>query len=168
MTAGLPTRDAVIDDNRPLGEARDWLRERIDDGEACPCCGQFAKVYRRTINSGMAVLLLALYRAAQPGEWVKVPSLGGQGGDITKCRYWELIEPQPDLTRDDGSNRTGWWRLTYRGVEFILDRLAVPKYARVYDGRLLNLTGPPVTIRDALGARFNYDELMAGDTQHDR
>ena len=33
-----------------LDEAKAWLRDQVDDGAHCPCCGQFAKVYKRRIH----------------------------------------------------------------------------------------------------------------------
>ena len=45
----------------------------------------------------------------------------------------------------------------------ITDRIAVPEYARIYNGRCLQLDDTTTTtIKQALGQRFHYDELMAG------
>ncbi len=38
----------------------------------------------------------------------------------------------------------------------------VPRHALIYDGRLLRLEGELVGIRDCLGDKFDYDELMSG------
>lgn len=157
---------------RTLDEAREWLRNQIDDGATCPLCAQHAKVYRRTITSPMALALIAIYRHAPIGTWVDVPALAATmrtgskrptGGDEAKTRYWGLLEPMPDAKREDGSTRTGWWRLTGPGADFVRGDLIVPKHARIYDGRLLALddTAGMIGIRDALGTRFDYDELMA-------
>ena len=102
---------------------------------------------------------------------VDVPALAAEmrtgskrptGGDEAKTRYWGLLEAMPDAKREDGSTRTGWWRLTGRGADFVRGDLLVPKHARIYDGRLLGLddTAGVIGIRDALGSRFDYDELM--------
>ena len=53
------------DDGMTLGEARDWLRERIEDGEECPCCRQFAKVYRRRLYATMTGNELAAHMKAR-------------------------------------------------------------------------------------------------------
>jgi hypothetical protein len=46
-------------------------------------------------------------------------------------------------------------------MAFVLGESTVPKYAYVYDGRLLKLDGGEyVTIRDALGTKFHYRDLM--------
>jgi hypothetical protein len=146
-------------DTMTLREARDELRGLVDHGHRCPCCTQFAKVYRRKLHSQMAVALIKLYRAGAAYEWVHLPAVTRMGGDSAKARYWGLIVEETER-RDDGG-RSGWWQLTEDGIAFVTMRLRVPKYARVYDGRCLGLHGEPVTICECLGSRFSYDELMA-------
>jgi hypothetical protein len=103
-----------------------------------------------------------VYRAAGTG-WAHVPSvhpsLAGNGGDLSKLRYWGLVV-EFDATRDDGG-RPGLWRITDLGERFVLGRVTVPSHAVVFLARLLRLDGDDMTVRDALGERFDYDELMA-------
>jgi hypothetical protein len=148
----------------PLSEVRDWLFERADEGVACPACTQFTKVYKRTLTSHTARIMIAMHRCHENGEeWVYLPGLGLGHADEAKARYWGLIEGRPDELRADGSSRTGWWRLTPAGRQFVLRMLRVPKYARIFDGDVLNLmAGETVDIDDVLGTRFNYDDLMRG------
>jgi len=147
-------------DAMTLGDARDELRTLVDEGHRCPLCTQFAKVYKRTIHSTMAVELIRFYRAAGR-EPFDLPSLTTKrSGDPAKLRYWGLLRAL-DGERDDGSDRVGIWQVTELGERFVLGRASVPKYARVYDGRCLGLHGKPVTIRECLGERFDYRELMA-------
>ena len=154
----------VVRDSTPLRQVREWLIERRDQGEQCPCCGQFAKVYRRKIHSTMARDLTQLWRAASY-EWTHVPTaLGSHGrsvGDLAKMAYWGLMEEMPAV-REDGSSRSGWWRITNSGGKYVRGELYVSKYALVYDGKVLSLEGEQVGIRDALGTKFNYDDLMRG------
>lgn len=147
-----------------LTQAQAWLRNRVNEGERCPCCNQFAKVYRRKINSGMARALVAMYRYAGT-DWLHKPTalsgLGAAARDESLLRYWSLIEEATE-PRDDGG-RAGWWRVTPHGEQFLLGHATVPKYVFVYDGRLLSLDqSERVSIHDALGDRFNYGDLMAG------
>lgn len=147
-------------DDMTLKEARDLLRTLVDDGHACPLCTRFAKVYRRKVTSSMARMLIRMYRAGGT-DWVYLPSLRDGNGamDTTMTQYWGLIEEER-VKREDGG-RAGWWRLTPLATRFVLGQATVPKYARIYDGRCLGLTGEPVTIHDCLGSKFNYRELMA-------
>jgi hypothetical protein len=147
-------------DDGTLREARDWLRERVDEGATCPCCTQLAKVYRRRIHATLARAIITLYRHGGAGQFVHAPSLPGDTHEISQAVWWGLIQEDEAVREDRG--RAGWWRVTPRGVAFILQETQVPKYARVYDGRCLGLTGDPVWISDALGAKFSYADLMAG------
>lgn len=145
-----------------LADAKQWLREQLDGGAPCPCCTQFAKVYRRKITSRQVRALIRVWRSAGT-DWCHVttvhPSLAGDGGELSRLRYWGLLE-EADERREDGG-RAGWWRVTDRGEQYVLGRTTVPKYAHIYDSRCLALSGDLVSVRDALGTKFNYAELMA-------
>lgn len=148
-----------LDESVPLGHAKQWLRDRVEDGAECPCCTQYAKVYRRKINSGMARALINQWRAAgqqlvhTKDLWLKFSK------EAAQLQWWGLIA-QDQTPRDDGG-QSGWWNITDLGADFIRNRLSVPKYAYVYDGRLLRLdTSKSVNIIDCLGTRFDYQELM--------
>jgi hypothetical protein len=155
----------VVTDDSTLGEAKDWLRERVDNGAACPCCTQFAKVYTRKINSSQARALVLQYAKYRRG-WAHLPALrmlqGAQhSNEEPKLRYWGLLEEESDLRPDGG--RAGWWRVTRRAEMFVHEEIKVQKYARIYDGRCLGLKGELIGIKDALGSRFDLGELMRGD-----
>jgi hypothetical protein len=83
-----------------------------------------------------------------------------RGGEPAKLVYWEMIEEEPKVREDGG--RAGWWRITGLGIEWLHSRVSVPTYARVYDGRLLSLTGDPFWVKDAVKERFDLRELMEG------
>ncbi len=144
-----------------LAEAQELLRGQVDQGARCPCCTQYAKVYRRKINSGMAHALIIMFRHARR-DWFKMPDISDrwQSRDEAILAYWGLIVESLDK-RDDGG-RAGWWQITDVGERFVLDQMRLPKYARIYDGRCLGLVGEPQGIRDALGTKFNYRDLMDG------
>jgi hypothetical protein len=143
-----------------LAAAKSWLAARLDKGARCPCCGQFARVYKRQINAAMARALITMYHHDRY-EFMHLPTVTGYGGDAAKLVYWGLIEEEATVRADGG--RSGWWRLTSGGRAYVLGQIKVPQYAAVYDGRLLpdNPHGPERDIRDALGKRFDYRELMA-------
>ncbi len=144
-----------------LADAKAWLDLALyNEGATCPCCGQFAKIYRRTITSGMARALILFYREGGTKEWVHGPTLlGGARADEAKLRYWNLIE-EATGKRDDGG-RAGYWRVTRRGERFVNGTLVLPKYALVFNGDLIEFDDEEhVDIIDALGTRFDYAELM--------
>lgn len=153
--------------------ARQWLTAHVQDGASCPCCTQFAKVYARTITSSMAYALVMIYkRPIMEGEseYFHVPDylsrvckLGPttRGGDWAKLVAWGLLEEREGV-RDDGSSRTGFYRITDLGKSVARGEATVPKYALIYNGTLLRLDNTKsVTISDALGKKFDYAELMS-------
>lgn len=160
-----------------LGEAWKLIEAHQDDGLPCPLCGQWVQVYRRNLNWSMAWLAIKLYRwnLEHPGEYVHVltfiSAAKAFAGDYSKARFWGLIEAEEGM-RPDGSTRVGYWRITQTGIDWVTGKIRLPRYVRVYDNQAL---GPPVaysksgkqrslvSIRDALGTRFDYDLLMAGE-----
>lgn len=150
-----------MDENTPLKEVKAYLREHVEEGVDCPACTQHVKLYKRKVNSGMAVSLIKLYRAAGLGWQHIATTLENRHADEAKLRYWGLME-EGDERREDGG-RAGWWRVTEKGRDFVLGHITVPKYARVFDARLFRLEGEEVGIREALGDKFDYNELMGID-----
>jgi hypothetical protein len=148
----------VFTDDMTLGEARALMRQYVRDGIPCALCLQFAKVYKRTINSGMAISLLTMYKAAEH-NWQHVPTtVGGRSREEGKLAYWGLVQPK---VVDGGEHERGWWRVTQHGEAWLAGRSTVPKYAMVYNGGVLSLKGEDVSFRQALGKKFDYEELMA-------
>ena len=141
-----------------LRDASSWLKHRLLHGAACPACGQFAKIYQRTITSPMARTLIVAWD--QHGiEWFHMPSLvGASRGDEAKLVHWGLLEEEKVLRPDGG--RAGFWRVTDDGAQFAQGHITVPKYALIYDGRCYGHDGDLVDIRACLGERFRLDELM--------
>lgn len=152
-------------DTTTVRQARKQLAQVLRDGDKCPCCGQFAKIYRRKLNERIARVLIAMWHKKQTG-WVYLPNIGGhddtdvpsaRSGEHAFAEHWGLIE------RNTNEGGRGHWRLTELGVEFIHNRVKVPKYANIYDGRLLSLDPKQtVSVIDVLKTRFIYEELMAG------
>lgn len=135
------------------------------NGVCCTLCGQNAKVYDRTIHATTAAQLIRAYHLGAADEYIHVSKIlfrGSSGiGDFPKAFYWGLIQEMPN--DDPGKRTSGYWKLTSLGVEFILGKVGIPKYVRVYNGHLLHppFHGKTVYISDCLGTKFDYQELMA-------
>lgn len=155
-----------VDLRHALIQLRADLRKKLSDGTDCPLCGQHAKIYRRKINTTLAKALITMYSTHDwlpdgGSDYMHVPSLPGDTHEASQLAWWGLIEEE-HVQRPDGG-RAGYWRLTWRGRCFVEHRIKVPKYAEVYNGRCIGMdSSEMVTIKDALGTRFNYSELMAG------
>jgi hypothetical protein len=146
-----------------IAAARKVLEDLLEKGVICPTCGQNARIWRRQIHASMAHALIVVWQEAGTNKWVRVPDLltHRQNADFAKLAHWGLIEEEIELRREDGG-KAGVWRVTSLGERYMLGHVALPKYARVYAGGLLGFFGETRTIRQALGKKFDYDELMAG------
>jgi hypothetical protein len=159
-----------------LEDAKKWLRTNFTKGATCPCCHQFVKLYRRAFSKSMAyvLLLIACYFCGDHvEEWLHVPSYIAEmvadhprraaavRGDWAKLKFWGLIEEKPE-TRDDGSPRVGYWRLTSLGRQFVKRQVKVPSHVYIYNGAPLpkRTADALITIDDALGTKFSYAEIM--------
>lgn len=145
-----------------LEEAKQILREGLSKGVNCPCCTQRVQLYRRTINAGMAMSLIRMYRAAGR-DWQHVPTtVGRMSAEEGKLRYWGLIEEAPEPRGDGG--RAGWWRITEKGELFVNNQIRVPRGALMFNQKCFGLDNSrgDIGIVDALKGRFDYQALMTG------
>jgi hypothetical protein len=146
-----------------LDEAKPILREHAKNGgDDCPLCAQFVKVYKRKVHATMAVALILLYKRFGT-EWGLLKEVLDRTryADSAKLRYWGLLMEDQTLVREDGSKRTGWWRVTEAGAAWVRRETTIPKYALVYNTRALGYEGEQVSIVDCLGDKFDYNELMS-------
>lgn len=152
-----------------LAEARDWLRSRLRSGEGdqCPCCRQRVQIYRRTINNQMALALIEMYLMEKNGnitlgDFIHVrKDLRSKSHEVAQAEWWGLIES--DGARQDAGQRSGRWRLTDRGRQYVRGRLTIPRYALRFDGKTIGFDQTEmVTIQDALGQTFDLNGLLGG------
>lgn len=169
----------AIGPSTTIAQAQAWLEQQKQSGETvdCPLCTQEVKVYPRPLNSAMARILFIIYRYyKQPvhEEWLHVDEHLKQFG--INCRYysllrfWGLIEAMPGR-RGDGSGRTGYWRITKLGDDFIEGKISVPSYFHMFSQGVYRALGDngfsreAVTVQDALrSGGFDYDEMMSTNT----
>ena len=135
---------------------------RDEGGKHCPCCDQFVKVYKRSINKTMARQLIFSWRTFGY-EWFHAKDVvlgSASAGDYSKLKFWGLIEKKPHEEGYNGKKSSGYWRVTHQGARFVLFKLTVQKYALVYNNRLLEFEGDQVNIVQCLEDRFEYNKLM--------
>lgn len=149
-----------------LEEAKQSLRDNWKEGIDCPCCKQFVKLQKRTLYSSMARVLILIYKKhfeVGRTEWIDVHQLMRENKinvpDYTKFKFWGMLESKIEK-RDDDSNRNGKWRISQKGIDFVLGRSTVPKYFLVYNDGVYGQSNKLVTIQEALGKNFNYQEMM--------
>lgn len=157
--------------NISLEAARQQFWRDIERGTDCLLCGRHAKLYKRKLNSGMARMLIVLFNMSldlppEANGWVHVSRILLQSGvnavaqEYSKLRFWGLLEERPnDNPETPGS---GFWRVTLLATNFVRGLTSVPRRVFVYDNQCLGHSDERTTIQEALGDRFNYEELMAG------
>ncbi len=137
-----------------------------DKGYSCPHCGSYCKRYFRKFNSNMAVALIFLYRNREKGfvhlENLMIESGFKRCGDASYLRHYKLIEAFSGQ-REDGSSRNGHYKITGRGIMFVEKKMKVQGTYIIYNNKHEGFEGDEIDIEQALGKKFDYRELMAGD-----
>lgn len=144
-----------------IEEAKDFLKENWLKGESCPCCNQFVKLYKLKI-SGQAVrdlLRLCVITNGEVGEYRHINDFGNLASrSLSKLAHWGLVT---DEANEDTTKRTsGMWAMTEKGKQFAQNEIEVPKYAYLYNSECKALSTDTVDVKEALGIKFNYEELM--------
>ena len=158
----LPTR-AVPD--KSLAQARHEMREKIDKGTRCPCCGRFVKLYKRKLSAEMVVFLFALCREYR-GDFLDIRRLRTwkyQRGDYAYLAHWGLVEQREG--DEPGKRGSAHWKPTEEAFQFIFRHLKMASHIHMLCGDYLGRSDKLVSVDDALGEKFDYDELMRGITQ---
>ena len=149
------------------------LRER-DDGVCCPCCGQYCRVYKRRLNAGMVRALIWLVLASDrkvrsgddPDGWVKLgaeaPAWLLRAKELATTRHWGMVERRPMDPADDSVRTSGIWRPTARGRSFIFGMSDAPVRVHLFNNTRIDVSSERFFVREALGKKFNYSELMQG------
>lgn len=155
-----------IDPRTTLATLRGYVRSAANKkGTHCPCCGQFAKTYHRSINETMAGMLMTAYNKYGVLTAFHISDITGSksggGGDFSKLKYWGLIH---ELLNDDLKKKnSGQWVVTLEGHRFLMGNLSLPRQVVIYNGEMLGYKdhGDLVRFKDCLGENFDYRELMA-------
>ena len=144
-----------------IKEEKERLRSKWDDGTKCKCCNQQVKRYKRKIGNVGARMLIRLYHLPDDFNHVKeiCKGISDTGtNDFSKLLYWGLITQKPN--EDETKRTSGYWKITDKGAAFVDGRIVVEKYALVYNQKVWGFSDDTASIQDALGTKFNYNELM--------
>lgn len=143
----------------PLSEVRAKVQAERLTGLNCPACGQFYKIYNRSVTSTIAKHLIEMYNQTDRfnNGWFHAKNDLGDSGDLSKARHFGIIEQEADVKE---KGRSGFWRLTSTGIGFVVGMYTLPKYALVCKGETKQYEGKQITIENALRNKFNYATLM--------
>ena len=147
----------------------------MDEGTRCPCCGQHVEVRHEVMTRSVAEPLIwmaenyaeidwsASRAVLTESRWVSVAESGPKSfrsaRHYTRAKYWGLIEKlEGDTIGDD--LKSGMWRITQRGVDFVSGRVLLPKRAVVYLGQLRGYEGDLVDIEQTLKREFRLKDSI--------
>lgn len=149
-----------------LTESVDWVYENKKDGCICPCCSQIAKTYKRKLHKSMALTLINLYKYEEQDQdgWIFVKDFLRvnklkNSHDWTLLKYWDILEEKPK-SEDIKTKTSGFWRITSKGKLFVTNQIYVQKHIYIFDTKLLGYSPETITIVEALGESFDYEELI--------
>lgn len=145
----------------PIEVGRKWVDRFASRGCVCPACGNYVRIWRRSMISTNAADLIRLVRLYD-GRPLHVREFSQQrNGNFAALVYWGLILPSEST--DEKKRRSGYWRPTPRGKEWARGEMKVPRYILTRDGHLHGYEGPFINVVEALGRRFDYQELLRGE-----
>jgi len=150
-----------------IEQAKQFLRENMTNGTICPCCNNFVKMYQRKLTSTMVFCLIHFKKNMDRNgnDFQRFISIldqmkltPTQRADWQKLVYFKLIEPE---TNERGHVRSGFYRLTKIGIDFVNHQTSVPEFANVYNSKVFGYSETKINISQAIKNKFNYLELMS-------
>ena len=154
----------MMNNDNTIEEAKHYLRANWEKGCKCPTCGQMVKLYKRKLHTVMALMLVKLYKLdhQKAGYYHAKDFVITKTGtnDFSKLRYWGLIVSKDN---DDTKKRaSGIWAITDKGRQFVRGEISVPEKVLIFDSKYFGYDGDQIKIDRAIGAEFDYGELMTG------
>ena len=159
MSTSKQRSQVTFTDDMTLGDARRLLQDLYGNGERCPCCTQWAQIYKRSINTGMVKALQEIAANGGADHYVHTSDLAqcNKSGEVAKLAYWGLLEDEGALRADGG--RAGYWKITEKGVGYLAGHAACERYALLYDGNVIGHEGPLLTLGQSSSKDFKLDKL---------
>jgi hypothetical protein len=149
-----------------LQEAVNWVDKNKDKGCVCPCCNQIAKIYKRKliVNYVLGMFYLHKLHKKYPNrDYFHISELGVSNNYFSafaQLKCWDLIS-EMEKPKDVKSKRTsGSWALTEKGNLFIEGKINVESHVYMYNASFLGYSDKKISITDAIGNKFNYEEMM--------
>ena len=143
--------------------AKNDLRQgwKTTSGAICACCQQTVKLYNRKLCSTAAVGLIRLVRLYNGDlQYHHVTELGqaGSGGEFARLEHWGLIHPM--INNESSKRCSGLWMPSLDGILFAYNKINVSSHLLIYNGKSYGLSEDKISIKQALGNKFDYQELM--------
>lgn len=169
----LVVKYSPIEEATKVMKGNIFTKEVMSKGCKCPVCNQNVRLQKYTINAETAKCLIDLYKLNKkhPDKiWFHVAEdikIGiSVSGAFAKLRHWGLIEQLPKNNTQVNKRTSGMWRITDKGMDFVLNRIKIEKFIKVYNQTFYGYDeeitdkNKPITITDAISTKFNYQELL--------
>lgn len=125
----------------------------------CHACKVVSWEYPQRMSRGLVKVLEALARLKVDKGQATVQRkqlrwmTPGQYNTIHQLAYWNLAQPTSD-------KRTGTWRITDEGMDFIQGKMAILKTAWTLNGEVIKYEGPEIYVEDVIeGYKFFADAV---------
>lgn len=146
-------------------EAKQYLRANFEKGCKCPTCGQRVQLYNYKLFASSAFALIRLSRLSDDWQHIKdfaeATDKTPRAPHFAELRFWGMVEPMP-TNEDPKKKASGFWRITPKGRLFVAGLSEVQSRILVYNNNFVGFAANAelITIKQALGNEFNYEELM--------
>jgi hypothetical protein len=134
-----------------------WRKTIGAEGGRCPCCEKFGKIHEMKLNQHLALCLRWISLNGDAEGWVdvqnKAPRFMLKSKTYPCLAYWGLI--------DSKANRSGIWRATFKGIQFMAGAINVPERVYIYDNKVWDQSAVATTFQGCFGKHFDFDEMMS-------
>jgi hypothetical protein len=136
-----------------------WAKAIEGDGAICPCCDRKGKINRGKLSQHLALALKWIEVHGDPEDDGFVDCQGSnqvhllRSKTYSQMKHWDLVEPK--------AGRSGFWRVTSKGKEFLLGKITVPQAVYVYNDKVFGFDDKEISFRQCFGRHFNFDEMMS-------
>jgi hypothetical protein len=156
---------ASSDDVLSLKGAKELLERQLPKGAHCPCCGQYAKIYKRKFSRTLARTIVAMFGLTEqkvrqrlsPVIHVPTELSGMRDRDMGLLEDFGLVSG-----RSDGQTySTGFWKITVSGAHFVRGEWDIPEAVYSYNQKVIGYSEERITIEKAWGTAFRIEDVMA-------
>ena len=149
----------MITENSTVKQAKQFLRDNYIKGTKCPCCDQNVKLHPFKLTSGVAAVLIKFYKERDKGWINPIKEFKTNNGNYAKLRHWGFLEKKSE-NDNPKIKSSGLWRITPTGILFATNKIDVQEKVKLYNNQYFGREGDWITIKDALGTKFDFEELM--------
>lgn len=149
-----------LPEGRSLEDSRADVVDALLEGDRinCSCCGRRVKAYQKKLQAKMVVYLIELVAAyIRSKGWVNITTLPSyetekQRADYVALIYWGML-----TFNEDEKNE---FRPTKDGYDFVRGVVQIPSHCFQFNGEIFGYSKAMVDVRQVLGDKYDYDELI--------